>query len=116
MTARCPLHQRPSEQTCTRCGTFVCDWCVKLAPDWGPGLCHECLRRDPPRTAVVRLTLTTGFLVALLGLMGLASSGALLQSLFDSQASNTGRAANALGAVIGFVGAGVVIAMNRHRR
>src|SRR5262249_8680179 len=31
--------------TCLRCGRFVCDWCVKLAPSWGHGLCLDCQKK-----------------------------------------------------------------------
>lgn len=41
--ASCTVHPgRPVSATCTRCGAFLCDWCVKLAPSWGPGLCQSC--------------------------------------------------------------------------
>jgi hypothetical protein len=46
-TARCGEHpDRAAEAPCTRCGAFRCDWCVKLAPSWGPGLCASCQKRQ----------------------------------------------------------------------
>ena len=42
-TASCSEHPgRAAFAPCTRCGAFICDWCVKLAPSWGPGLCAKC--------------------------------------------------------------------------
>jgi hypothetical protein len=44
--ARCGEHPgRAAEVPCTRCGAFLCDWCVKLAPSWGNGLCASCQKR-----------------------------------------------------------------------
>lgn len=60
---RCGEHpDRRAETPCARCGTFICDWCVKLAPSWAPGLCLPCQKR----TAGVepgRIPLTRGFIV-----------------------------------------------------
>jgi hypothetical protein len=57
--ASCTEHPgRAVATTCLRCGSFICDWCVKLAPSWAPGLCVKCQRvkhaSEPPVMALSR--------------------------------------------------------------
>lgn len=66
----CKLHSRPARSTCKRCGLFLCDWCEKLAPSWGPGYCNECLHFVTPDTAhLARMPMATMFAIALLGVI-----------------------------------------------
>jgi len=77
--ARCEPHGREATQTCRRCGVFLCDWCVKLAPDWGPGLCPGCQRlcappppRRLPRSWTVRTVLGALMVAMVVSLLTLA--------------------------------------------
>jgi hypothetical protein len=61
--ARCTEHPgRAAAATCTRCGNFICDWCVKLAPSWGPGLCAQC-QKVKHTAALPPMALSKGFIV-----------------------------------------------------
>lgn len=55
----------------------MCDWCEKLAPSWGPGLCEACQRVRAPaglRFAIPsRLVGTVAVLSLCLGLMAWGS-------------------------------------------
>src|SRR5439155_5363713 len=44
---RCVDHPtRSAEAACLRCGRFICDWCVKLAPSWAPAShCPPCQKQ-----------------------------------------------------------------------
>jgi hypothetical protein len=45
-----------ADTPCSRCGTFICEWCVKLAPDWAAGQCVDCQRVvQPSGTAASKL-------------------------------------------------------------
>jgi hypothetical protein len=112
MTATCALHGRASEQTCTRCGVFLCDWCVKLAPDWGVGLCQDCLRIKAPKTPVVRASFRSSFLVSFLALNGMVAFAIFVASLVNGERPSRAIAA-AVWAVVGIGGAIVLI---RHAR
>ena len=72
----CAAHDRASTSTCVRCGVFLCDWCEKLAPSWGPGLCPACQRYRAPST--VRLTRIKGPTMALMMLTLWGALGALV--------------------------------------
>lgn len=68
----CQLHSRPARSTCRRCGLFLCDWCEKLAPSWGPGYCNDCLQFVTPETAHLgRMSMGTMFVIALLAVMAM---------------------------------------------
>lgn len=61
-SATCTQHpSRPADTPCVRCGAFICDWCVKLAPSWGPGLCLDCQKRTGASTP--KLPLSRGFMI-----------------------------------------------------
>lgn len=75
----CAAHARASTSTCVRCGLFLCDWCEKLAPSWGPGLCPACQRHRAPST--VRLTRLKGPTMVLV-MLSLWGGLAALASLF----------------------------------
>lgn len=49
MSARCSHHARVAQVPCARCGSLLCDWCVKLAPSWGQGLCPSCQHAAAPK-------------------------------------------------------------------
>jgi hypothetical protein len=53
---------RAATTPCVRCGGFICDWCVKLAPSWGAGLCLTCQKRAP--NSAVAVPKTRMFIVA----------------------------------------------------
>ena len=60
---RCAQHPaRTADTPCLRCGAFICDWCVKLAPSWGPGLCLDCQTRAAEATPA-KVPMTRGFVV-----------------------------------------------------
>jgi len=64
---RCAEHpSRRAETPCVRCGTFICDWCVKLAPSWGPGLCLQCQKRTAGAEAQP-IPKTRGFIIVAAG-------------------------------------------------
>lgn len=70
---------RAGATACLRCGRFVCDWCIKLAPSWAPGHCGACqqvIRRpvstSEPTSGMRAVTLILG-LHALLAFMILVS-------------------------------------------
>ncbi len=91
-SARCVEHpDRTAAAPCERCGAFRCDWCVKLAPSWGPGLCAACQKRAPtagtgrlPRSRLFMLVsigvLLSPFLTGqeLLGLLALPGNGVVV--------------------------------------
>lgn len=108
MSGTCALHTRPAEQTCKRCGVFICDWCVKLAPDWGPGLCHDCLKHAAPKTKVVRATFGSGFLLVFLSLNGLLAFFGFFGLLASGRGTLGSLLLSALWAIGGIGGAIVV--------
>ena len=70
----CQLHARPAQSTCKRCGGFLCDWCEKLAPSWGPGFCNECLHYVTPDTAHLgKMSFGVMFVVAFLAVLSFFS-------------------------------------------
>ena len=82
MTDACKLHSRPRSATCQRCGQFLCDWCVKLAPSWGAGYCGDCLHFVTPDTAQPgTMPLTTRLTLALLCVLAVFSFGGLRMAL-----------------------------------
>ncbi|MBL8915373.1 MAG: hypothetical protein JNM17_32010 [Archangium sp.] len=86
----------------------MCDWCVKLAPDWGPGLCHECLKHEAPKTRVVRATFGSGFLLVFLALNGLLAFFGFVGSLVNGTATPGGLLLSGVWAIGGIGGAIVV--------
>ncbi|MFT3710165.1 MAG: hypothetical protein QM817_21270 [Archangium sp.] len=113
MSATCPLHQRPSEQTCARCGVFLCDWCVKLAPDWGAGLCSDCVRHTAPKTPVVRASFGASFLVAFLVLSGISAFVSFVLGLWNRESASQA-IGSAVWAVVA-IGGAIVIIRNARR-
>ncbi|MBL8954065.1 MAG: hypothetical protein JNK82_25030 [Myxococcaceae bacterium] len=69
-SARCVEHPgRVAEAPCIRCGAFRCDWCVKLAPSWGPGLCAACQKRGDGGGAVTKLPRSRLFMLVSVGVL-----------------------------------------------
>ncbi|MFZ5445506.1 MAG: hypothetical protein ACOZQL_36280 [Myxococcota bacterium] len=106
----CPLHGRPSSTTCVRCGVFLCDWCEKLAPSWGPGLCADCQRRSPPARRFVAPSRPVMVVSMLLLWVGTAS----LFAVFDDFLAWESRAVRAVIAVFAFGAIGFIV--HSHRR
>jgi hypothetical protein len=71
---RCQLHQRVARTTCKRCGGFICDWCEKLAPSWGPGYCNDCLHFvSPDESGLRRMSFGVMFVIALVAVFAFVS-------------------------------------------
>jgi hypothetical protein len=85
---------RAAATACVRCGTFICDWCVKLAPSWGPGLCAKCQKlvhaSSGEPVAVSRLTRRVGAILIVRPLIGVYLVAGVMRfgmEAFDAQDS-----------------------------
>src|SRR5262245_45641633 len=113
---KCPDHPtRDVVETCMRCGRFLCDWCVKLSPSWGPGLCASCQRHQAPRAAGHWLKgwlMLAGALLLILPVLGFKNVVLAIEILRDSdEAAQRGLALVALMIEVGVWGVTVLAAV-----
>ncbi|MCC6333054.1 MAG: hypothetical protein IT380_03585 [Myxococcales bacterium] len=81
----CALHGRSAVSPCRRCGTFRCDWCEKLTPDWGEGHCGDCWRFVAPKGSwLKRMPFAAMFLVAVLLFVATGALSGLVRQLARS--------------------------------
>ncbi len=114
--ALCPLHGRTARSTCERCGVFRCDWCEKLEPTWGAGLCAGCLRlsarqyRPPMRLPFWRMTL-----VVLLGFVAATRILAVAQAVAARQLEPVGLVKDVAVGVLAALAVAAILRASRRR-